>query len=78
MPFSAREWECPSCQQLHDRDVNAGRNIRQIGLADLPGHSSCVKSTSGVLVVGVTAPAKNGRIAEYGSQEALMSIALAI
>ncbi|NBV29129.1 transposase, partial [bacterium] len=21
MPLSVREWQCPSCQQLHDRDV---------------------------------------------------------
>jgi len=78
MPLSVREWECPSCQQLHDRDVNAGRNIRQIGLADLLGHSSCLKSTSGALVVGATAPAKDGQIADHGSQEAPIRIALAI
>ncbi|NBW57548.1 hypothetical protein EBR43_07165 [bacterium] len=31
MPLSVREWQCPSCNQLHDRDINAGRNIRAIG-----------------------------------------------
>ncbi|NBV29586.1 hypothetical protein EBR43_06065 [bacterium] len=31
MPLSVREWQCLSCDQLHDKDINVGRNIRAIG-----------------------------------------------
>ena len=80
MPLSVREWQCPSCQQLHDRDVNAGRNIRQIGLADMLGHSICVKSSPEAKVAGATASARGLQVAEDGSQkeEAPTRIALAI
>lgn len=30
---------------VNDRDVNAARNIRDIGLADSLGHSGCIKSS---------------------------------
>lgn len=29
--LSWREWECPACRVVHDRDVNAARNIKQAG-----------------------------------------------
>lgn len=34
MPLGVREWACP-CGAVHDRDVNAARNVRAAGLAVL-------------------------------------------
>ena len=58
MPLSVRQWICPFCQHSHDKDVNAAKNIREIGLADLLGPSNCVKSSQGARAVSSAAPSK--------------------
>lgn len=33
LPLSVRRWECPSCSQNHDRDVNAALNLRDYAVS---------------------------------------------
>src|SRR5207244_8971905 len=35
LPLDVRSWACPECGVVHDRDMNAAKNIRAAGLAVL-------------------------------------------
>ena len=70
MPLSACTGECPSCLIVHDRDINAAKNIRLIGFADSLGHGDCVKSYSVAIPVSAGATAKGIEISLCRSQEA--------
>ncbi|MDR1685664.1 MAG: transposase [Desulfovibrio sp.] len=47
LPLSIREWTCPICGSVHDRDVNAARNIFRVGASTCKGESVRLAPASG-------------------------------
>jgi putative transposase len=43
LPLDIRQWACPECGVVHDRDVNAAKNIHVAGLAIFDGSGEAVR-----------------------------------
>ena len=43
LPLSVREWTCPACGAIHDRDMNAAKNLERYALttASFAGSNAC-------------------------------------
>jgi putative transposase len=51
LPLSVRQWPCPSCGVVHDRDVNAAKNLERLALttASSAGSHACGEEGSGLM-----------------------------
>ena len=58
MPLSVRTWTCPCCGTLHDRDINAARNILRFAVTLGEGEGAYPEARGGVnpLREGALAP----------------------
>ncbi len=47
MPLSIRQWQCQHCQCLHDRDINAAKNLLNFYTGSSPGIYACRDPSDG-------------------------------
>jgi putative transposase len=65
LPLSMREWMCPICGVIHDRDLNAARNLMQFATASSAGSHACGDASGGGTM---TTSVYESRIAEAGNE----------
>lgn len=47
LPLSIREWQCEKCHIIHDRDVNAAKNLLKFSTGSSPGIYACGDTSNG-------------------------------
>lgn len=47
LPLDIREWQCEKCCSVHDRDVNAAKNLLRFNTGSSPGIYACGDSSDG-------------------------------
>lgn len=59
LPLSVRSWTCAECGAVHDRDVNAAKNLRRVALAagSCPAGKACGEAGAGRSRKAPTKPA---------------------
>lgn len=45
--LETRQWRCPGCQSIHDRDLNAAMNLLKIHTGSSPGINACGDTSCG-------------------------------
>jgi putative transposase len=69
MPLAVRQWTCPDCGALHDRDVNAARNLLALGLATLSRPTASSAGCEACGEEGAGSGRKTGTKPASGKQE---------
>jgi len=49
LPLGIREWHCPSCDVVHDRDGNAAKNVDNQGILKIKAEGLTVSARGGIV-----------------------------